>query len=107
MGVGLFVSEGDRIDHTPVSAVAEGDVIVIGGRLCLATSPIAANSLGSLAIRGIFNLPKAAGVAVTAGELIYWHGPVTGINTTAAGALATLTAVFAAASADTRINVWV
>lgn len=69
-----FVHDGDAIDYTPSSAVAAGDVVVQGELLGVAKQPIAANALGALAIKGVFDFPKASGVgsAITVGSNAYW-----------------------------------
>lgn len=69
-----FVAEGNRIDYTPSSAVAAGDVIVQGEMVGVATSPIAADELGSLAIEGVIDFAKSTGgsTAISAGAVCYW-----------------------------------
>ena len=67
-------SEGLRIDYTPSSAVASGDVVVIGDIVAVATEPIAANVLGAVDVEGVFTFPKAttSASAITAGAKLYW-----------------------------------
>jgi predicted RecA/RadA family phage recombinase len=74
MATAVFVHEGDTIDYTPGSAVAAGDVVVQGELLGVAKQPIAANALGALAVKGVFDFPKATGggTAITAGTKLYW-----------------------------------
>ncbi len=85
----LFVQDGDAIDHTPSSAVAAGDIVCIGaaagnaGALVgVAKTAIAANALGALAIRGVFEFPTATALA-TIGVKVYLSsaGLVTTTNT--------------------------
>ena len=74
-----FKCEGKRINYTPVSAVAAGDVIVLGGVVCVATDAIPAGTLGSLAIEGVFEFPKtggSGGSAMAVGEFVDWDGSV-------------------------------
>jgi predicted RecA/RadA family phage recombinase len=76
----LLFAEGDVIDYTPSSAVAAGDVILIGSIPMIAEKAIAANVKGSLACEGIFKIPQKAEV-FTAGDAVYWDvdgTPVTG-----------------------------
>jgi len=67
-------SEGRRIDYTPGSAVAAGDVVVIGELVGVATAAIAANTLGVIDVEGVFTFPKAttSASALTAGQIVYW-----------------------------------
>ena len=60
-----FIQFGDSIDYTPGANVAAGDVVVQGTLVGAARTSIAASVLGSLAVRGVFDVAKAA-VALTA-----------------------------------------
>jgi predicted RecA/RadA family phage recombinase len=102
-----------RIDYTPGSAVAEGDVVVQGLLVAVATQPIAASELGSLATSGVFDFVKATG-AITAGAAVYWDvdgDPVGGtagtgaLTTTSSGNLLAGKAAIAAASGDATARV--
>ncbi len=68
-----LVQDGTLIDHTPATDVAAGQVLVLG-KLCLvAPRPIAANTLGALQTRGVFDVIKTTGLEVAVGEAIYWN----------------------------------
>lgn len=69
-----FVQEGNAVDYTPSSAVAAGAVVVQGDLVGVARTPIAANALGSLAVTGVFDFPKAtgAGSGIAVGAKVYW-----------------------------------
>jgi predicted RecA/RadA family phage recombinase len=69
-----FVQAGESIDYTPVSAVKAGQVVVQGSMIGVAKTPIAANTLGALAVGGVFEFPKATGTgkAIAAGKKVYW-----------------------------------
>jgi predicted RecA/RadA family phage recombinase len=109
-----FIQAGDSIDYTPVSAVAAGQVVVVGSHIGIARTPIAAGALGSLAVRGLFDVAKVTG-AITIGSALYWDAdgdPVGGtagtgaLTTTSAGnTFAGFAAAAAAESAATvRLN---
>ena len=70
----IFVMEGGTVDYTPSSDVASGDVVVQTDLVGVARMPIAANTLGSLAICGIFDFPKATGTStgIAVGTKVYW-----------------------------------
>jgi len=74
MATATFIHDGNAIDYTPDSDVSAGDVVVQGDLVGVAKRPIAADALGALAVRGVFDFPKAAGVgeAITAGAKVYW-----------------------------------
>ena len=68
-----FKHNGDAIDYTPSADVAAGDVVVQGELVGVAKLDIAANVLGSLAVKGVFDFPKASGDGgITAGAECYW-----------------------------------
>jgi predicted RecA/RadA family phage recombinase len=103
MSVADKVQHGDVLDYTPTSAVAAGDVIVIGSLVAVAPRPIAANALGSLAVEGVFALPCATGATGAQGSAISWYatsGIAHASTGTAAGKLAK-----ARLAADTTVHV--
>jgi predicted RecA/RadA family phage recombinase len=69
-----FVQSGKAVDYTPTTAVAAGAVVVQGNLVGVAKEPIPANSLGGLAVEGVFDFPKTAGVGsgIAAGAQVYW-----------------------------------
>lgn len=72
MAQAIFRQEGDSIDHTPVGAIAVGEVVVQGSLVGIAHAAIAASALGSLRIEGIFDFLFATGEAATVGQDIFW-----------------------------------
>ena len=74
MATAKFIQTGDAIDYTPGSAVSAGDVVVQGDLVGVAKLDISANVLGALAVTGVFDFPKTAGVgeAIAAGAKVYW-----------------------------------
>ena len=66
-----YVQKGDSIDYRPSSAVAAGDVVVIADLVGIARLDIEANTLGSLAVVGVFDIVKAAG-QIPSGSTVYW-----------------------------------
>ena len=68
-----FIQDDETIDYTPSANVAAGEVVVIGELVAIAPRPIPANTLGSLATEGIFDIAKAAGAgsAISAGTKAY------------------------------------
>jgi predicted RecA/RadA family phage recombinase len=69
-----FIHDGNTIDYTPGADVSAGDVIVQGELVGVAKLDIATGTLGALAVMGVFDVPKAAGVgeAIAAGAKVYW-----------------------------------
>jgi predicted RecA/RadA family phage recombinase len=82
-----YVSQGDILDHTPSSAVAAGEVVVIGAIIGVAPRPIAANALGTLAVEGVFEMPVATGATGAQGSAINWYA-VSGVAHASTGVAA-------------------
>ena len=66
-----YVQKGEAIDYRPTVDVSAGDVIVQGSLVGVARLDIAAGTLGSLAVVGIFDAPKAFG-EIEVGTPLYW-----------------------------------
>lgn len=67
-----YVQQGDSIDYTPTSAVAAGTVVVLGKLVGIAKLDIPANTLGALALRGVFAVAKADATAFAMGDNVYF-----------------------------------
>ena len=90
MATARFIHDGHSIDYTPGADVSAGDVVVQGDLIGIAKLDIAADTLGALAVTGVFDLPKAtgAGTGITAGAKVYWRpaaDPDPAVATTASG----------------------
>jgi Uncharacterized conserved protein len=94
-----YVQKGESIDYRPAAAVAAGDIVVQDNLVGIARLDIAADMLGSLAVVGVFEAPKAAG-AIAAGAAVYWDVTNHAVTTVAAGNPYLGKAVLAAESAD-------
>jgi predicted RecA/RadA family phage recombinase len=82
-----YVQDGKLLDHTPGSAVAAGEVVVIGAIIGVAPRPIAANALGTLAVEGVFEMPVATGATGAQGSAINWYA-VSGVAHASTGVAA-------------------
>jgi len=74
MATAIFVHDGKSIDYTPGADVSAGDVVVQNDLVGIAKLDIASGILGALAVTGVFDVPKTAGVgeAIGAGAKVYW-----------------------------------
>lgn len=71
-----YYADGDKLDHTPGSAVAAGDIVVLGNLVTVAERPIAANELGAVLVKGLVTGPVAAtGITGAQGSAIRWYAP--------------------------------
>ena len=66
-----YVQKGDAIDYRPTENIAAGDVVVIADLIGIARLDIEANTLGSLAVVGVFDVVKSEG-AIPSGSTVYW-----------------------------------
>lgn len=101
--IARFVQDGKAIDYRPSEAVAAGDVVVQGTLIGIARLDIAANTLGSLAVVGVFDAPKAIG-AITVGAAVYWDATNSKVTTTATDNPYLGKAILAAESADASVR---
>ena len=70
-----FVQSGDVIEYTPPETpVFSGGVAVIGERIGVALADILPGTAGALLVRGVVELPKAAGAAIAIGQPVGWDG---------------------------------
>jgi predicted RecA/RadA family phage recombinase len=75
MAEATFIHDGDVIDYTPTVDVPAGTVVKHGFWVGVAKQAIPANRRGSLAITGVFDIPKPANEAIVfaAGGDVYWN----------------------------------
>jgi len=107
MALTTFIHDGDAIDYTPGADVAVGDVVVQGDLVGIARRPIPANTLGALAVAGVFDVPKATGgsTAIAAGANVYWDNTNKRATTTASGNKLLGKTIKAAVDADATVRV--
>ena len=101
----IYVAAGQSVPYTPTTDVAAGDVVVRGDLVGVATQPIKANTLGALAVEGVFAFAKNTGVAYSVGTVLYWDDAANVVTTTASGNKLLGKVVRDAASADTSVQV--
>lgn len=66
------------------SAVASGAVVVVGQCLGVALVDIANGETGSVAIEGVYTVPKVSGAVIAQGESLTWDVSLTGFDDNAA-----------------------
>lgn len=69
-----YIQEGDTIVITAGSALASGAGVQVGRIFGVAATDIANGADGPINLTGVYDLPKTAAQAWTAGALIYWTG---------------------------------
>ncbi len=73
MPTATFIHDGDNIDYRPTTDVAAGDVIVTGNLVGISKRDIPANTLGALAVTGVFEFPIEEAASMAMGETAYWN----------------------------------
>ena len=104
MAIADKINEGNYIDYTPGSAVAQGSVVVQVDLVCVAELAIAANALGALSTRGIYNIDKLSTDVVSFGTTLYWDTTNNRATTTAASWKVFGKAVAAAGNGTTKVR---
>ena len=67
----IFVHDGFSIDYTPTANVAAGEIVALGNLVGIAQVDIPANTLGALAVFGVFDVRKGAS-AFAGGDAVYY-----------------------------------
>ena len=99
-----YVQKGDAIDYRPAEAVAAGDVVIIADLIGIARLDIEANTLGSLAVVGVFDVVKADG-AIPSGSTVYWDAGAKKATTVSGSNHYLGKAIAAAEAADDTVRV--
>lgn len=108
MALAKFIQDGTSIDYTPSAAVAAGTIVTQNSLVGVAKQPIAANTLGALAVEGIFIVPKKTGTgeAILVGGDAYWDAENgVAVNTSGSGIVPLGKAVAAAGDSDATVRV--
>jgi predicted RecA/RadA family phage recombinase len=68
-----FVHDGKAVDFTPIIDVAVGAIVTQGDLVGITKRDIKAGTLGSIAVEGVFDIPKDPELATSfdAGEKVY------------------------------------
>jgi len=67
-----LVQDGAVIQYTAGSNISSGAVVKIGNILGVALTDIANGATGSVAIEGVFDVPKVSGAVIAQGESLTW-----------------------------------
>lgn len=100
----LKIADGMAINYTPGTAITSGDVVTFGTFCGVAIGDIAANTLGAVAVRGVYDVAKQAALAIALGDAVYWDDANNVANTTPSNPLLGY-CVAAAVGADATVRV--
>lgn len=99
-----YIQKGATIDFTNSGStkIAAGDVVSLGSRIAVAGTDIAVGATGSVAVCGVFAIPKTASLAIEQGDAVYFNTSSKAITKTNTDVPAGW-AIAAAAAADTEV----
>lgn len=103
-----FIQRGDTLTLIAPVDTKSGGIVVVGAFAGVAAIDAKAGEAVEVDLAGVFSLPKAVGVAIGAGEKVYWDATAKAVTNVAADnrqiGAATVAALAAAASADVRLD---
>jgi predicted RecA/RadA family phage recombinase len=67
-----YVQDGDVIQYTAGADIVSGAVVKVGAVLGVALTDIANGATGSVAVRGVFSVPKVSAAVIAQGESLTW-----------------------------------
>lgn len=79
-----YVQDGDVVQYTAGANITAGSVVVMGNMLGVALVDIANGATGSVALEGVFTLPKVAGAVIAQGDSLTWDVSATAFDDKAA-----------------------
>ena len=106
MAKATYYQRGEILDYVNSSNkdIAAGSIVAIGNRVGVAGTDIPVGAVGTLAVEGVFIMPKAASLAISQGDEVYYNDTNGNIDKTASGVPAGY-AVIAAGASDTEVFV--
>lgn len=100
-----FVQAGANITLAAAAAVSSGDGHLVGSIFGIASNDAASGADVTLALTGVFTLPKTSALAISVGDKVYWDNTNKEVNKTATGNTLVGVAVSAAANPSAEVDV--
>ncbi len=71
-----YIQEGKIINYQNGTdgKISYGDVVVLSGRIGVASVDIPTGSIGTVQLEGVFEISAETSAAFTVGETVYWDG---------------------------------
>jgi predicted RecA/RadA family phage recombinase len=100
-----FIKRGHVLNYTngTGAAILAGMVIIIGALVGIPVTDIGAGEVGAVNLKGVYEVPKAAG-AITIGAKLYWDATNKNITTTATNNTYAGIAYLGAAAGETTVQ---
>lgn len=100
-----YIQPGEVLDHVAASNLTSGSAVLVGKRLGVALGDIATGATGSVAMKGVYQLPKLGTDVVAQGDELYWDNTNKRLTTTSTSNTRAGYAAAAAGSGVTTVNV--
>jgi len=79
-----YDSEGKVVQYTAGADISSGDVVVMGNIIGVALTDIANGATGSVAIEGVFTVPKVSAAVIAVGESLTYDVSASAFDDSAA-----------------------
>lgn len=100
-----FIQPGNSLTLIAAAPLAAGQGLLVGSIFGVVAEDAVNGEVYTLAINGVYDLPKAAGITATVGAKLYWDDSAKAVTTTSGGnSLIGVAAVVAGAN-DATIRV--
>jgi predicted RecA/RadA family phage recombinase len=99
------INSGATLDITASEAITSGRGVLVGLRVGVALTDIANGAVGTVAMKGVFNMPKLTTDVVAQGVLLYWDNTNKRLTVTSAGNTLAGYATAAAGNGVTTVNI--
>lgn len=93
-----YVQRGDAVDFIPSVDLEAGEIVRLGNLIGVTKISVKAGTRGTLALAGIFDVLKPAGMTFTAGSSVYWDSSLGAANKN--GVLIGIAVQYAAAKSE-------
>lgn len=100
-----FIQEGNTLTITAGADITSGSPVKVGNIVGIALGDIANGATGQIKIKGVFELPKKASLAISEGDVCHWDASPGEVTKTQGDGYFLGFAVEAAAGDDTVVKV--
>ena len=69
-----YIQKGDAVDFVPNIDLDAGEIVRLGNLIGITKIPVKAGMLGTLALSGVFDVAKSAGITFSQGSNVFWNG---------------------------------
>ena len=78
------VQEGEVLEYTASATHSSGDPVVVGEQIGVAINDMVSGDVKTLAMTGVFDVPKVSGAVIAQGESVIWDASASAFDDNAA-----------------------